>query len=129
MGFLKKLADKINKGFVYIVDADTLIRYLTRELEFSLKYNLEASANLNLYINGEKHHIQVWNYTASNFESERQKGLVVYYDDMEFAKLEDLISGKLDQMPVYFKIELIDGDDAELNEYKSNHPELREEDY
>ena len=32
MGFLKKLVDKISKGFIYIVDIDTLEKYLKREL-------------------------------------------------------------------------------------------------
>ena len=129
MGFLKKLADKISKGFIYIVDIDTLEKYLKRELEFSLKNDLEASADLNLYVNAKKHHIQIWNYTASKFESEREKGLVFYYDEEEFRTLEDLMSQKLDNLPDYFKIELILGDDVGLNEYKRNHPELKEEDF
>lgn len=129
MGFLKKLADKISKGFIYIVDIDTLEKYLKRELEFSLKNDLEASADLNLYVNAKKHHIQIWNYTASKFESEREKGLIFYYDEEEFRTLEDLMSQKLDNLPDYFKIELILGDDAGLNEYKRSHPELKEENF
>ena len=94
-----------------------------------MKNDLEASADLNLYVNAQKHHIQIWNYTASKFESEREKGLIFYYDEEEFRTLEDLMSRKLNHLPDYFKIELILGDDVGLNEYKRNHPELKEEDF
>jgi hypothetical protein len=129
MGFFKNLIDKFNRGCFYVVDEETLRRHLEQNLKFSLDNNLEASANLNIYINNEKHHIQIWNFSASNFKDEKVKGLIVYYDDLEFKTIDDLMKEKLNNLPKYFKIELIDSDDTFLNEYKKNHPELKEEDY
>jgi hypothetical protein len=129
MGFFKNFLDKINKGFIYIVDEETLRKHLEQNLKFSLDNNLEASANLNIYINNEKHHIQIWNFSASNFKDEKVKGLIINYDDLEFKTIEDLMKNKLNNLPKYFKIELIDSDEVFLNEFKKNHPELKEEDY
>jgi hypothetical protein len=129
MGFFKNFLDKINKGFIYIVDEETLRKHLEQNLKFSLDNNLEASANFNIYINNEKHHIQIWNFSASNFKDEKVKGLIINYDDLEFKTIEDLMKNKLNNLPKYFKIELIDSDEVFLNEFKKNHPELKEEDY
>lgn len=129
MGFFKKLLKKINTGFIYVVDLETLQNYLKKELRFSLDNNLEASADLNIYLNTEKHHIQIWNYSASKLKEDRAKGVIIYYDDFEFTSIDDLINTKLNYLPTYFKIELTLCDDVELNKYKENHPELREADY
>ena len=56
------LFDRLFHGFFYVVDEETLRKYLNDELNYSLENRLEASANLNIYLNGEKHHIQIWNY-------------------------------------------------------------------
>ncbi len=123
MGFF----DKLFHGFYYVVDEKALKEYLERELNFSIENSLEASANLNIYLNNEKHHIQVCNYADSQFEKE--KGLIVYYDKEEYKTLEELYNSKLNNLPEYFKIELIDMDNDFLKEYKKNHPELNIENY
>ena len=123
------LFSKLFKGYFYVVDAETLKQHLEKELNFSLSAHLEASANLNIYLNKEKHHIQIWNYAASSLPEEQGKGLVIYYDDKEYKTLEELYQKELNNLPNYFKIELIDADDAELNDYKKAHPDLKVEDY
>ena len=80
-------------------------------------------------MNNEKHHIQIWNHAESSFKEEQEKGLIIYYDDEEYKTLEELYNSKLNNLPEYFKIELIDTDDTYLNDYKKNHPELKIEDY
>ena len=125
MGFFSKLFH----GFYYVVDEQTLKKFLENEMNFSLDNNLEASANFNIFINGEKHQIQIWNFSASNFKDEQEKGIVIYYDKEEFKTLEELYNSKFMNLPEYFKIELIYSDDVFLNEYKKSHPELKVEDY
>ena len=129
MSILKKVLSKINTGFYYIVNEEVFKQYLEKELTFSLEHNLEASADLNIYLLGEKHHIQIWNYDASEIESERVKGLVVYYDKEEYKTLDDLYQNRLNNLPQYFKIELLVADDVFLNNYKEEHPELIIDDY
>ena len=106
------------KGYFYVIDEETLKKYLEKELNFSLNERLEASANLNIYLNKEKHHLQIWNYKESSFPEEQAKGLVIYYDDKEYKTLEEMYQKELNNLPNYFKIELIDTDDIELNNYK-----------
>lgn len=135
MGFFKKIMDKLSQGFSYVVDTNTLKEYLEFELKYSLENNLEASAHCNVYYKGDKHQIQVWNYQASTFADEQVKGLIVYYDEIEYKSIEQLmeeatISGtKLKDINEYFKIEVLDVDSEFLNNYKKNHPELKVEDY
>ncbi len=129
MGLFKWLKENLNKTFVYIIDLDTLKKYLKREIEFSIKENLQASADLNIFLNGEKHHIQVWNFSASDDPEEKKKGLIIYFNDTGYKNINELIERELRFLPEYFKIELTLSDDAFLNEYKARHPELREEDY
>ena len=119
--------DKLSHGFYYIVDFSTLEKHLEDELNFTLENRLEASANLNIFVNGEKHHIQIWNYAESN--SNQDKGLVISYDEEEFKSLEELYNSKLNNLPKYFKIELLDADNDFLNKYKQEHPELKIEEY
>lgn len=135
MGFLKNFINKMTQGFFYIVDISTFREYLNEELRFAIDNNLEASAHLNIYYKGDKHEIQIWNHTASNFRDEQDKGLIVYYDDIEYKSIDELIEKasisniKLKDINEFFKIELIDVDSEFLNEYKSKHPELKIEDY
>lgn len=127
--------NKLTKGFFYVIDINVLSEHLHNELKFALENDLESSAHLNIYYNGEKHEIQVWNYTASNFNDEKEKGLIIYLDDVEYKSIEDLLENatisnvKLKDIQGYFKIELLDIDSEFLNEYKNNHPELNVEDY
>lgn len=135
MNFFKKIINKLNEGFLYVIDINILKKHLEDELQFSISNDLEASANLNIYYKGEKHHIQIWDFRASNFADERTKGLIVYYDDIEYKSIEELMENaiianiRLKDIKDYFKIELIDCDSVFLNEYKSQHPELKVEDY
>lgn len=129
MGILKNFFKKLQSGFFYVVDGNKLVWFLNEELQFSLENHLEASANINIYLHGEKHHIQIWNYTASAVQSEKEKGIIIYYDEEEYSTIEELCKEKLDELPKYFKIELIDGNDVRLENYMKEHPELRVEDY
>lgn len=135
MSIFKKFIDKMLHGFFYVVDINTLHEYLNDELKFSLDNNLEASSHLNIYYKGEVHEIQVWNHSASNFKDEQEKGLIVYYDKLKYKSIDELMENamisniKLKEINGFFKIELIDMDSEFLNEYKSNHPELKIEDY
>lgn len=121
--------DKLFHGYYYVVDEKTLKEYLEKELNFSIENRLEASANLNIYLNNEKHHIQIYNYLESSVQEDNEKGLIIYYDNDEYKTLEELYSSRLNNLPEYFKIELIDMDDAYLNDYKKTHPELKTENY
>ena len=135
MGFFKKFMEKLNQGFLYVVDINTFKEYLEFELKFSMENNLEASAHCNIYYNGEKHQVQVWNYQASTFIDEQVKGLVVYYDEAEYKSINQLMEEatifetKLKDINGYFKIEVLDTDSEFLNNYKKDHPELKVEDY
>ena len=123
------LFSKLFHGFFYVVDKEALRNYMENDLKFALEHNLEAISHFNLYLNGEKTEIQVWNHAASSFKDEQEKGLIVYYNKEELKTIDELFSTKLNNLPEYFKIELIDSDDKFLNEYKKSHPELNVEDY
>ena len=135
MGFFGKIIKKITAGYFYVVDIKTLNELLQKDLEFSLSNNLEASTDLNIYYKEEKHHLQIWNHGASNFPEEKAKGLIIYYDDIEYKTIEECMNNatianiKLNDIEGYFKIELTESDSEFLNEYQKNHPELNVEDY
>ena len=135
MGFFKKMIEKFNEGFFYVVDINTLRDYINEDLEITLEQKLEAGAHLNIYYNGDKHEIQVWNYAASDFQDEKEKGLIVYYDKIEYKSVEELFDNaiisntKLKDIKEFFKIELIDMDSNYFKEYQKKHPELKVEDY
>lgn len=128
MGIFKKLK-KLNQRFTYVINTQVLRNYLENEMKFSLENNLEASADLYIYINGEKHQIQIWNFGASRDSEEKEKGPIVFFDDNEYRTIDDMISSKLRYLPENFKIGLIYCDDIMLNKYKEEHPKLRLEDY
>lgn len=129
MGLFKKLFEKINQKFYYIVDYDTLISYLNNSEEFAVECNLVLVEQLNLFYANQKYQIMVCNLAASEDKSERYKGIVYYVDDEEISDFNDWISQKLGGLRGYFKIELVNGDSVELNNYMHNHPELNIEDY
>ena len=110
----------------YLVDYDTLIKYMQEEEKFSLDNNLEAGFHYYLYHDNDKTEIQSWHYIFSNFDSEKAKGNVYYWNKEEFNSLESLIENKLKNFNNgnYIKIELIDSNNAMLDEYKKNHPDL-----
>ncbi len=127
MGFFKNLLKKFNEGFFYVLDMNTLYEYLRREAELSLEEKLAAVANLNIYFGSEKHNIMAWNYEAT--DEEQEKGLKFYYDDEEYATLDELYTGRLRSIEGFVKIELIETDSVFLNEYMSAHPELNPENF
>lgn len=126
---IDKWKKKREEKFCYIVDINTLRKYLEHENKFIIEHHCEAGANLNIYINQEKHHIQTWNYMASDDQLEQAKGLINYYDEKEYQTIDELINNHLNNMDTYFKIKLLEGDSVILNEYKANHPELKLENY
>lgn len=129
MGLFKKLIAKWNEKFFYVVDYDMLRLYLKHSEEFAVENNLALAEELNLYYENQKYHILVCNLAASDDEAERHKGIMYYVDDIEISNFDEWIMQKLGGLKGYFKIELINGDSVELNEYMQNHSELRAEDY
>lgn len=129
MGLFKKFFSKLWSGFFYVVDPETLKDYLERDCKFSIDEKLQASANLNIYVDGSKHHVQIWNFAASDDPEEAAKGTIFYFDELEYTSLDMLYTQQLRFLPPFFKIELIDCDDVQLNAYRDSHPELRVEDY
>ena len=49
MGVFKKLKEKLNQRFTYVINKQILRIYLENEMKFSLDNNLEASADLYIY--------------------------------------------------------------------------------
>jgi len=108
----------------YLVDYDTLIRYMKEEEKVSLDNSLEAGFHYYLYSNNEKNEVQAWYHTFSNDESEKAKGNIYYWNKEEFNSLENLVENKIQRYEGHILIELIDSDNVMLNEYRSSHPEL-----
>lgn len=130
MGFLKNLLKKeFFTGYFYVLDLETLKIYLQRACVFSQENKLESAATLYIYDSRGKHLLEVGNPYASVDNDIPGTGFIFSYDDYEFASLDSLYSQKLRFLPPYFKINLPDGDDAWLSEYKAKHPELKPEDY
>lgn len=129
MEFFKKIFEKFNSGFFYVIDKDVLKDYLSQELDYAVSNNLEACANLYIYLSGKKHNITIWNYEASKNLEEKNKGVIFYYNDEEYKSLDELYERRIDSLNGFFKVELPDFDSKFLNEYKEAHPELKVEDY
>lgn len=130
MSFFKNYFKKeFFTGWFYVIDLPTLRQYISKSCAFAKENNLECAAAFYLYLNGEKHMIGVSNQSAGLDEDMPGTGFIFSYDDFEYASLESLLSQKLRFLPPYFKINLPDGDDVWLNEYKAKHPELKAEDY
>lgn len=124
MGFLKKIFNSERfAGFSYVVDQDALKTYLEQTCRLTLEENLTYATELYLYINGEKHHLEVW------LQEEPKQGFEFHWDKETYFSLDDLYFQKLRFLPPHFKINYPLGSDAWLNEYKAAHPELRVEDY
>lgn len=109
--------------FFYLVDYNTLLKYMKSDDEFSFQHNLEASFHFYLYKNSQKIEIQSWHFTDNN-----QKN-IYYYNKEEFNNLDDLVNQRLKGLNSPILIELIDGDNVMLNNYKKEHPELNIIDY
>ena len=129
---IKKIFKNINKGFIYIVDKETLIKFLNEQIEFAKNNNLEMIEELNIYFNDSKYLLSLYDYSYSNEENEREKGISVLFENKEYKTVNNLfengiINGIYLRDIKYFKIELIYGDNINLNKYRENHPELTEE--
>lgn len=129
MGFFKKLFKKLNEGFFFIVDKDTLMECLKRNLDFAIEHNLELATVLNIYIYSEKHEIMICNYATYKGKGERRDGIGCFYDDYEYGSLAELYHAHLENISGYFKVEDPNGEDTFLSDYMNTHPELRVEDY
>lgn len=116
-------------GYFYVIDLPTLREYLERSCRFAKENNLESAAELYLYLGGEKHLIGASNQSAGLDDDMPGNGFLFSFDEFEYASLDTMIRQKLSFLPPYFKINLPDGSDVWLNEYKKNHPELKVEDY
>lgn len=110
--------------FSYLIDYDTLINYMQEEEQFCFDNKLEASFHFYLYQGKEKIEVQSWHYSSSNFETERSKGNIYYWNKEEFYSLDSLIDNKIKKFDGYVLVELIDCDNVKLNEFKNNHKEL-----
>lgn len=110
--------------FSYLVDYDTLIKYMKEEENYCMEDKLVAGFHYYIYLTNEKIEVQAWHYSFSNIASEKSKGDIFYWNKEEFNSLESLIKNKIKQYDGHVLIELIDSDNKMLNEYKNNHEEL-----
>lgn len=108
--------------FSYLVDYETLIKYMKEEEKLSLENSLEAGFHYYFYRGNEKNEVQSWHYTFS--DSEKDKGNVYYWNKEEFGSLDDLINNKIAKFDDYVLIELIDSNNSVLDDFKKNHQEL-----
>ncbi len=110
--------------FSYLLDYETLIKYMKEEEKFSFDNKLEGGFHYYLYQNNEKIEVQAWYYTFSSIESEKEKGNIYYWNKEEFNSLDSLIENKIKRFDGYILIELIDSDNKMLNDFKETHKEL-----
>ena len=110
--------------FSYLLDYDTLIKYMNEEEKFSFDNQLEAGFHYYLYQNEKKIEVQAWHYIFSDIEEEKNKGNRYYWDNEEFSSLDSLIENKIKKFDGYILVELIDSDNVMLNDFKKNHKEL-----
>lgn len=135
MGLFKKLIDKFNQGFFYVVDINVLKDFFNTSIAIDREHNLETYEQLFIYYKNEKHEIKVIDYSYSDIIEEKTKGLVFCYDGFEYKSLEEFFDNaviantKLNDITDYFKIEIMDHDFVPLNNWMKEHPELRVEDY
>ena len=115
--------------FAYLVDYETLIKYMREEDKFCIENKLEAGFHYYLYNKNRKTEIEAWYYTFSRFDSEKSKGDIYYYKKEEFYSLEDLIKNKIKKFDGYVLIELIDSDNVMLNDFRKKHKELNVKKY
>ena len=129
---IKKLICKLNSGYFYNLDRDKLINYLNEQVKFADENKLEAVETLNIYYNDKKYELSIWDFTKSNFKEEQKKGFSVLFDNKEYKTVDNLfktalLDGKILNEIKYLKVELVNYDSKDLNEYKKNHPELTDE--
>ena len=79
--------------FFYLVDYNTLLKYMKSDDEFSFQHNLEASFHFYLYKNSQKIEIQSWHFTDNN---------IVYEIDKTSSELSDAISKDLKKRGMKF---------------------------
>lgn len=126
MGLFSKIKDKLNEQTTYIVNKEVFREFLNQEINFSEENDLESVTDLTIFINGEQHNICIWDFTKSNFKSEQVKGKIFYFDKLEYRTLDELWINHIESINGNFKIILTYTDSKFLNEYRSNHPDLKE---
>lgn len=96
--------------FTYVVDLDTLIDYINRQIQFGMEMNLELFTAFNLYVDGQAHYVEIGCDAHEKYDDFR-----IYYDNKQvYETIDDFIRDKLHEGK-YFKIELLHTDDAILN--------------
>lgn len=60
---IKNFISKLNSGYFYNLDKNTLIKYLEEQVEFANQNDLEAVENLNIYYNDKKYELSIWDFT------------------------------------------------------------------
>lgn len=118
------LTRKKSFPFSYLLDYETLIQYMKEEDKFNCDNKLEAGFHYYFYQNDKKIEAQAWYYTFSSSKTEKDKGIIYYWNNEEFHSLDSLIENKIEKFDGYVLIELIDGDSTLLNEFRENHKEL-----
>ena len=135
MSWFQKFLEKHYHGFYHTVDIKTLEEYLYIEQEDAIRENFDIGVDLYIYYKGEKHEIKMCNYSASTNLRDQEKGFVIYYDEVEFTSISDLLENaviantKLKDMSGYFQIEVMEWEHVFLINYTRTHPGLRITDY
>ena len=99
--------------FTYVVDKDTLIDYIDRQIQFGIETNLELFTAFNLHIDGQAHYVEI-----GCDAHEKHHDFRIYCDNKKaYETIDDFIREELPDGG-HFKIELLYTDDAILNQYK-----------
>lgn len=127
MGFLKSIKEFFT-GFFYVVDVETLIEYINRNVALCFEDKNPFCTEFNMHFGGEKRFVQVFN-NAFDEDAPGREGISVVCGEKEYGSVEEFVREALRFAPQYFKIELTLSDDVFLNEYKAAHPELDPDKY
>ena len=123
------IKDKDNPyPFHYLIDYDTLLKYLQEEENFCKEYYLESGFNFYVYQDNTKIKVQAWHYEYGQTKANEEKKPIYYWNNEEMYTLEALLN-KFNIDNGYIFIKLIDADNNMLNEYKKKHPELNVVEY
>lgn len=127
MGLWQRLKELFT-GFFYVVDEETLIDYINRNVDLSFEVKMPFCTEFNMYFEGEKYFVQVFN-NAFDEDAVTHEGISVVCGGKEYGSVGEFAREALGVAPQFFKIELTLSDDTVLNEYKAAHPELDPDKY
>ena len=120
---IKDLFNKYKQKFIFIIDKETFKRFLLEQIKFAQENDLEEVEEIFLYVNGEKKTIDVTNDLAT-------KKISFIYGGLSYQDMDGFLEQIIDPLPgEYFKIELNWSNSKILNDFKTNHPELKPEDF